>query len=132
MKVAQLAGFVAENTNYHHGEHCLFETITKMAQDFPGSNNIPYLFKDGQFGSRIIGGKDAASARYIFTRLNKIVRHIFRKEDDVILKRVVDDGDIVEPEFYMPIIPMILVNGCSGIGTGWSCNIPQYLSLIHI
>ncbi len=127
MKVAQLAGFVAENTNYHHGEQCLYDTITKMGQDFPGSNNVPYLVKDGQFGSRLSGGKDAASARYIHTKLTKIVRHIFRKEDDVILTRVIDDGDKVEPHFYMPIIPMILVNGCSaGIGTGWSCSIPSY------
>ena len=127
MKVAQLAGFVAEHTNYHHGEQCLYDTITKMAQDFPGSNNVPYLVKEGQFGSRLSGGKDAASARYIHTKLTKIVRHIFRKEDDVILPRVIDDGDEVEPHFYMPIIPMILVNGCSaGIGTGWSCSIPSY------
>ena len=104
MKVVQLAGFVAEKTNYHHGEQCLFETITKMAQDFPGSNNIPYLQKDGQFGSRLSGGKDAANARYIFTKLTKLTRLIFRPEDDVLLKNVLDDGDLVEPEFYLPIL----------------------------
>ena len=127
MKVAQLAGSVAENTNYHHGEQCLFETITKMAQDFPGSNNIPYLFPDGQFGSRLSGGKDAANARYIFTKLTKLTRLIFRPEDDVLLKYIEDDGDKVEPEFYIPILPMILINGCTaGIGTGWSCSVPCY------
>lgn len=126
MKVAQLAGFVAEKTNYHHGEQCLFDTITKMAQDFVGSNNIPFLYKDGQFGSRSLNGNDAASARYIFTKLEILTRLIFRQEDDDILERVEDDGELVEPKFYLPIIPTILINGCSGIGTGWSCNIPSF------
>jgi DNA gyrase/topoisomerase IV subunit B len=127
LKVAQLAGFVAEKTNYHHGEQNLFDTITKMAHDFPGSNNIPLLFRDGQFGSRNSLGKDAANARYIFTKLDILTRLIFRPEDDCLLERVVDDGDIVEPKFYVPIIPMVLVNGViAGIGTGWSCNVPSY------
>ena len=126
LKVAQLAGSVAEKTNYHHGEQCLYETITKMAQEFPGANNIPLLFRDGQFGSKISGGKDAASARYIFTKLDRLTRLIFHPEDDVLLENVVDDGEMVEPKHYIPIIPMILVNGSAGIGTGWSCNIPSY------
>jgi DNA topoisomerase-2 len=127
LKVAQLAGFVAEKTNYHHGEQNLFDTITKMAHDFPGSNNIPLLFRDGQFGSRNSLGKDAANARYIFTKLDILTRLIFRPEDDCLLERVVDDGDIVEPKFYVPIIPMVLVNGIiAGIGTGFSSNLPAY------
>ena len=127
IKVAQLAGFVAEKTNYHHGEMCLFDTITKMAQDFVGSNNIPYLEKDGQFGTRILLGKDAANGRYIFTKLEKLTRLLFPEEDDVLLTSVIDDGDKVEPEYYIPILPMILINGCSaGIGTGWSCQVPQF------
>lgn len=126
MKVAQLAGFVAEKTNYHHGEQCLFDTITKLAHDFVGSNNIPLLFRDGQFGSRISLGKDAASARYIFTKLEMLTRYIFREEDDELLDYIIDEGEKVEPVQYIPIIPLILVNGCTGIGTGWSCNIPCY------
>ena len=127
MKVAQLAGFVAEKTNYHHGEQCLFGTITSLAQDFVGSNNIPLLFRDGQYGSRISGGKDAASARYIFTKLDALTRLIFRQEDDYLLNYQYDDGDKVEPTYYVPIIPTILVNGCAaGIGTGWSSQIPCY------
>ena len=126
LKVAQLAGFVAEKTNYHHGEQNLHETITKMANEFVGSNNIPLLYRDGQFGSRSEGGKDAANARYIFTKLESITRFIFREEDDSLLERVVDDGDIVEPVYYVPIIPMILVNGADGIGTGWSSSIPLH------
>lgn len=127
LKVAQLAGYVAEHSGYHHGEQNLYETITKMANSFIGSNNIPLLYRDGQFGSRLSGGKDAANARYICTKLDALTRLIFRQEDDVLLDRVVDDGDIVEPVFYVPILPMILVNGCTvGIGTGWSSNIPCY------
>lgn len=127
LKVAQLAGYTAEHSGYHHGEQNLYDTITKMANSFIGSNNIPLLYRDGQFGSRLSGGKDAANARYICTKLDGLTRLIFRQEDDVLLERVVDDGDVVEPLFYVPIIPMILVNGCTvGIGTGWSSNIPCY------
>lgn len=126
LKVAQLSGYVAEHTNYHHGEQNLYETITKMAQEFPGSNNIPLLFRDGMFGTRA-ALKDAASARYIFTKLDMLTQLIYRPEDDVLLEKVIDDGDEVEPKFYVPIIPMILTNGCLvGIGTGWSCNVPCY------
>lgn len=127
LKVAQLAGYVAEHSNYHHGEQNLFDTITKMAQDFIGSNNIPLLYRDGQMGSRIQLGKDAASARYIYTKMDNLTEIIFPKDDDVLLERVVDDGDIVEPKHYIPIIPLILVNGVNaGIGTGFSSNVPSF------
>lgn len=127
MKVAQLAGYVAEVSNYHHGEQCLYDTVTKMAHDFVGSNNIPLLFRDGQFGSRTYMGKDAANARYIFTRLESLTRLLFPAVDDPLLHHTMDDGDLVEPDFYMPILPIILVNGCvAGIGTGWSCSVPCF------
>ncbi len=126
LKVAQLGGYVAEHTNYHHGEQNLYETIIKMANEFPGSNNIPLLYRDGQFGTRNSGAKDAANARYIFTKMESITPLLFRQEDDVLLDYVYDDGDKVEPKFYVPILPMILVNGCTGIGTGWSSNIPCF------
>jgi len=127
MKVAQLAGYVAETSNYHHGEQCLYDTITRMAQDFVGSNNIPLLFKDGQFGSRMHNGKDAANGRYIFTKMTALTRLLFPAEDDQLFPYTLDDGDKVEPDYYAPILPMILVNGCrTGIGSGWSCNVPLY------
>lgn len=127
LKVAQLAGYVSEHTAYHHGEQNMYETITRMANCYPGSNNIPLLYRDGQYGTRLSGGKDAANARYIFTKLDGMTRLLFRQEDDVLLKRVVEDGDVVEPEFYVPILPTILINGCTvGIGTGWSCSVPCY------
>ena len=299
MKVAQLSGYVAEVSNYHHGEQCLYDTITKMAHHFVGSNNIPYLVRDGQFGcldpstpvcmadgtteivsnirvgNKVLGddwnprtvlkkvagvdemyeirvlpehlrytvnsehiltlcgpvrewdsegagwilrlsktvvciadfpiynseddtnltlwdirladflklpeewknefrtfviqgseypfmvvplgegpfsgfqldgnerfvlgngivthnsrsylGKDAANARYIFTRMDPLLRKIFPAVDDELLPITLDDGDLVEPEYYVPVLPMILVNGCSaGIGTGWSCSVPCF------
>lgn len=127
LKVAQLGGYVAEHTNYHHGEQNLYDTIVKMAHDFVGSNNIPLLERDGMFGTRLAdSGKDSASPRYIFTRMESITPYIFRDEDDILLEYIIDDGDQVEPKFYIPIIPMILVNGAKGIGSGWSSDVPNY------
>lgn len=91
-----------------------------------GSNNINLLMPGGQFGTRLTGGKDSASPRYIFTKLNKITKMIFHPHDDAILKTLTDDNQRIEPEWYAPIIPMILVNGCDGIGTGWSSKIPNF------
>ncbi|KAL7998934.1 putative ribosomal protein S5 domain 2-type [Plasmopara halstedii] len=124
VKVAQLAGYCSEHTAYHHGEASLHSTIVNMAQDFVGSNNLPLLYPSGQFGTRLQGGKDAASPRYIFTLLQKHTRLVFPEEDDALLHYADDDGYPVEPLYYVPIIPMLLVNGAEGIGTGWSTNIP--------
>jgi DNA topoisomerase-2 len=126
MKVAQLSGYISEKTSYHHGEASLQGTIVGMAQNFVGSNNLNLLHPSGQFGTRLLGGKDAASSRYIFTYLEEWNRNIFRPEDDPILNYLNDDGQPIEPEFYVPIIPMVLVNGAQGIGTGFSTTILQY------
>ena len=126
IKVAQLAGFVAEHTAYHHGEAALTATIAGMAQDFVGSNNVNVLVPQGQFGTRLQGGKDAASARYIFTRLSPLARLLFPAADDALLARREDDGDRVEPVAYLPVVPLVLVNGAAGIGTGWSTGLPMH------
>jgi DNA topoisomerase-2 len=126
IKVAQFSGYVSEHSGYHHGEASLNGAIVGMAQNFVGSNNINLLVPNGQFGTRLQGGKDSASERYIFTLLNKITRSIFPAADDNILTYLDDDGQIVEPLFYCPIIPMILINGSKGIGTGFSTDIPPY------
>jgi len=126
IKVAQFSGYVSEHSCYHHGETSLNETIVGMAQNFIGSNNINLLYPAGQFGSRLQGGKDHSSPRYIFTRLERITRLIFPEQDDNILKYLDDDGTPVEPQFYVPIIPMVLVNGSTGIGTGFSTEILCY------
>jgi DNA gyrase/topoisomerase IV subunit B len=126
IKVAQLAGYVAETTAYHHGEASLTATIVGMAQDFVGSNNIPLLQPIGQFGTRLQGGKDAASARYIYTRLSPLARLLFPAGDDPLLRLREDDGSKVEPLLFVPIIPLLLVNGGQGIGTGWSTSVPPH------
>ncbi|CAJ1331141.1 unnamed protein product [Effrenium voratum] len=126
IKVAQLSGYVAENSAYHHGEASLQGTIIGMAQTFVGSNNINLLEPRGQFGSRLQGGKDHAASRYIFTCLSKATRCIFPEEDDAVLEYQSEEGHQIEPRFYCPIIPLALVNGADGIGTGWSTSIPNY------
>ncbi|KAL9179376.1 hypothetical protein ACHAXT_008666 [Thalassiosira profunda] len=126
IKVAQLAGYVAEHTAYHHGEASLHAAIVGMAQDFVGSNNINLLTPSGQFGTRLMGGSDAASPRYIFTHLSPIARLLFPEADDMLLDSKEEDGQLIEPEYFCPVIPLLLVNGCQGIGTGWSTFIPQH------
>uniref|UniRef100_A0A8C0P5P7 DNA topoisomerase 2 n=1 Tax=Canis lupus familiaris TaxID=9615 RepID=A0A8C0P5P7_CANLF len=126
VKVAQLAGSVAEMSAYHHGEQALMMTIVNLAQNFVGSNNINLLQPIGQFGTRLHGGKDAASPRYIFTMLSSLSRLLFPAVDDNLLKFLYDDNQRVEPEWYIPIIPMVLINGAEGIGTGWACKLPNY------
>uniref|UniRef100_A0A3Q2U469 DNA topoisomerase 2 n=1 Tax=Fundulus heteroclitus TaxID=8078 RepID=A0A3Q2U469_FUNHE len=126
VKVAQLAGSVAEMSAYHHGEVSLMMTIVGLAQNFVGSNNMNLLQPLGQFGTRLHGGKDSASPRYIFTMLSPLARLVFPAVDDNLLKYNYDDNLRVEPEWYIPIIPMVLVNGSEGIGTGWASKIPNY------
>ncbi|XP_077921832.1 DNA topoisomerase 2-alpha [Halichoerus grypus] len=126
VKVAQLAGSVAEMSSYHHGEMSLMMTIINLAQNFVGSNNLNLLQPIGQFGTRLHGGKDSASPRYIFTMLSPLTRLLFPPKDDHTLKFLYDDNQRVEPEWYIPIIPMVLINGAEGIGTGWSCKIPNF------
>jgi len=126
IKVAQLAGYVSEHSAYHHGEASLTSTIVNMAQNYVGSNNINFLLPNGQFGTRYEGGKDAASPRYIFTSLSPVTRTMFCPSDDNVLEYLNEDGQWVEPQYYVPILPSVLVNGASGIGTGWSTNIPNY------
>jgi len=127
MKVAQFSGYVSEHSCYHHGEASLNGAIIGLAQNYVGSNNINLFMPCGQFGTRLMGaGRDAASERYIYTYLNPITRKLFPELDDNILKYNEDDGVCVEPIYYVPIIPMVLVNGAKGIGTGFSTDIMCY------
>jgi DNA topoisomerase-2 len=126
LRVAQFAGYVSEHSGYHHGEASLNEAIIGMAQDFMGANNMPWLVPAGQFGTRLQGGKDSASPRYIHTHLQPCIKHLVPSADFPVLTYRDDDGLPVEPDWYAPILPMLLVNGSRGIGTGYSTSIPSY------
>lgn len=126
-KVYRLSGEVGSMTEYVHGEQCLWDTITGMAWDFVGSNNVPLLVPAGQFGSRLAMGKDAANARYIFTRQQEIVPYIFRPEDLPIMDYIQGEDMLIEPGYYAPVVPLILINGVrGGIGTGFSSRVPAH------
>ena len=126
LKVAQFAAAVAEKTAYHHGEQNLANTIINLAQSFVGSNNIPFFTEGGGFGSRLVGGKDAASPRYIFTKTVPCFTAMFPEEEEELLTKRQEDGEIIEPHFYTPTLPVILINGAKGIGTGWSSSCPMF------
>lgn len=91
-----------------------------------GSNNVNLLLPIGQFGTRNQGGKEAASPRYIFTSLNPVTRALFHESDDAVLNYLEEEGQSIEPDYYLPIMPLSLVNGAEGIGTGWSTFIPCF------
>ena len=126
MTVAQLAGYIGEHAAYHHGESSLQGTIVGLAQDFVGSNNMNLLVPSGQFGSRLEGGKDSASARYISTRLSPWTKKLFDYRDNPVLTWLVEDAKSIEPEHYVPVLPVVLINGGEGIGTGHSTFVPPY------
>ncbi|CAK5022619.1 unnamed protein product [Meloidogyne enterolobii] len=126
VKVAQLAGAVGEMSAYHHGEQSLMSTIVNLAQNYVGSNNINLLMPIGQFGTRLQGGKDNASPRYIFTQLNPVTKTLFPPSDENVLRFLYEENQRIEPEWYCPVIPTVLANGAEGIGTGWSTVVPNY------
>lgn len=126
MKVAQFGAKVAEKTDYHHGEASLMGAIINMAQNYVGTNNINLLEPKGAFGTRLASGADAASPRYIFTQLSDIAKKIFDSRDSQLLNYLESDGMSIEPEWFAPVIPMILVNGAIGIGSGFSTEVLQY------
>jgi DNA topoisomerase-2 len=132
IKVSQLTGHVSKVSSYHHGEMSIYTTIANMANNYCGTNNINLLAPKGSFGTR--HNPKCSADRYIFTRLEDITKLIFREEDMPILNYLDDEGLSIEPEYYVPIIPMILVNGAIGIGTGYSTSIPLFnpLKIIKI
>jgi DNA topoisomerase-2 len=126
IRVSQLAGYVSEVAAYHHGEASLTAAIVGMAQEYVGTNNLNLLHPQGMFGTRL-SRDSAASPRYIHTHLTPLSRVLFQKDDDGVLRRTTDDdGEPVEPVWYVPIIPLVLVNGALGIGTGFSTAVPSF------
>lgn len=126
IKVAQLGSYVAEKTEYHHGEISLQETIIKLAQDFVGCGSAPLFVPIGAFGTRYLGGLDAGSPRYIHTCLKPWIPIMFNSIDSELLEYNYEDSIKIEPTFYIPVLPLILLNGSIGIGTGWSSEIPCF------
>lgn len=122
IKVSIASASIMGISAYHHGS--LDSVVVGMAQNFPGSNNIPLLDGIGQFGNRI--SPVAAASRYIFTRLSKHAQKLFNQDDDNILEWLNEEGQSIEPKFYIPLLPIILINGASGMGTGYATNILQY------
>ena len=125
-KVVELAGSISGLTAYQHGDASLQGTIVGLAQTFVGSNNLNCLEPSGNFGTRLQGGSDCASARYIYTRLSPFARRVFHAADEPLLTYNKDDERTIEPEVYVPVVPLVLINGADGIGTGWSSSIPNY------
>lgn len=124
MKVNAFVNETSKTTHYHHGETSLAGTVTKMAQEFPGARHLPFLRPQGQFGTRSNGGKDSADPRYTFTQLNKkLCFAIFPKDDDFLLKYVFDDGERCEPEYYVPVIPLSILENMELPATGWKVKL---------
>lgn len=122
--VERIAAACASDTDYHHGVGSLEGTIVGLAQDFAGSNNMNLLSPDGQFGSRL--DKKPSAARYIKTQLHENFRKLFKKEDDAIMHFNLSNGEKIEPKFFIPILPTVLINGAQGMGTGHATNIFSY------
>jgi hypothetical protein len=128
-KLEALIGHICEQTAYYHGEHGLSLAIIGMAQDFLGSNNVNLLVPYGHFGCRHFGNKESGASRYLSCALSLITSILILSEDNLFLSYKVDDGHFIEPETFPPVLPLVLLNGARGVGTGWSTSIPCYCTL---
>jgi len=128
-KVNRLAGKVAEKTEYLHGEKSLEGVIVNLAQNFVGSNNLNLLSPEGSFGTRFI--PEPGASRYIYTKMMPYLRLIFKEEDEPLLEEQEFEGNKIEYKFFVPIIPLLLVNGSEGISNGFAQKIlPRKLNTI--
>lgn len=120
-KVSRFASSVASETEYLHGENSLQGVIVNLTQDFIGSNNIPILSPNGNFGTRFVPVPSAA--RYVYSKKSKDFDDIFNKHDDPILIEQEFEGSTIEPKFFVPVVPLLLINGSEGVGTGFAQKI---------
>ena len=125
IKVSNFGGEVGTLTAYHHGD-AIQHSVINAGQEFPGSNNLPILKGKGRFGSMEKGGKHAAEPRYLEVNASSLLPLIFHPDDDSLLIEVVSEGQKIEPQYYIPIIPMSMVNGVNSVSTGWRSYIPNY------
>ena len=119
-RIMAIVGRTLEKVAYHHGNEILGKVIIGMCQGFVGALNLPLLEGEGNIGTRQGGGSDAAAARYPSAKPCKLFPYIFRPEDREILTYLEDEGESVEPEDEFPTVPLCLINGIVGIGTGHS------------
>lgn len=124
-RIGLFASYTIERTKYHHGDG-LSDVIVSMAQDFVGSNNLPYFTQESMLGTRNKGGKDAAQPRYTGTKPSWWLPYVYTPDDVKLLKHLEDEGDKIEYEHYLPILPMHLINGVTGIATAWCTMIPNH------
>ena len=129
VKLVIAAGNVIADTAYHHGDTSLKESMIKMGQGFVGANNIPYFVNAGEYGSRLLGTSDSkthAADRYLYFKLEDVIKTIFPEEDFDLYTQLEEDGESIEYSYFLPVIPMLLVNGANGIASGFSSDIPSY------
>jgi DNA topoisomerase-2 len=125
LDLEKVMGTIKRKTGYHHGASSIYGLLINMARGYVGTNNIPLLVNAGEFGSRS-KPDDNAAPRYIETMPEKIAFSIFLSIDEPLLENNYDGKTKLEPKFYLPIIPMILINGGDGIGCGFSTGVPPY------
>lgn len=120
VKTNTLAGYIICNGAYEHGEMSLNDTLQKMAQEFTGARLLPIFVGYGQFGSRKKGGSDAAQPRYVSMKLNKkLTKEMFPPADLPLLEYVEQEGEEVEPKYYVPILPFVLLDHGNNPSEGW-------------
>lgn len=124
IQVERLASMISAVTDYHHGTKSMEGTVIGMATPYPGTNNMNLFIPSGQFGSRLT--KEAGAGRYIMTELSPNFRLLFSKDDDLILEHNYTDGEKIEPKTFVPILPVVLINGSQGTGTGHASYIMNY------
>lgn len=121
IKVQAVAGKMISDCNYNHGDASASDAVSRMAQDFVGSNNIPVFKHKGSFGSKFI--KKPSAPRYIYVKQNTEYNKFFK---DFEICNPNSDMENPEPEFFLPIIPTILLNGTKGIAVGFATEIQPY------
>lgn len=119
LKTSQFSAKMSEHAEYLHGDAA--PVIIGMAQNFAGTNNMPLLDREGNFGNRFI--PEASAPRYIYTNGSKEFFALFSKEDNNILTPQYFEGTKIEPLFYVPSLPLLLINGNEGVATGFAQKI---------
>lgn len=123
IKTENLANITSAYTNYLHGANNLGGVLDTMSQSFTGSNNYPFTTgNSGGFGNRI--NPVCAANRYTRVSLSKILKVILDPRDEEIAGRQYFEGDYIEPKFFIPIFPLVFLNGSlGGISYGFAQNI---------